>query len=140
MSQFYPPNGLRVCIDHKEESDIEGRIYTPLFENVIEFQDLTQFILKIDMLFDKYNYPKAYQEKRSFHKNQSIQLDNYKYVKREAKDIIDQCGTIKTYDIIVSSRQHSSWQGIIKDENGNIIYYYESVLELMNFLCKKDQM
>ena len=34
----------------------------------------------------------------------------------------------------------SKYARVYKDENGNIIYHYESVLELMNFLCKKDQM
>lgn len=73
MVIYYALNSFRLCIDRIEDNLCIGRLYTPLYSKVLVFKDLTNMVLLMDEIFDKNNYPRAYQNKRSFKKSNIIE-------------------------------------------------------------------
>lgn len=132
MAQYYPLNSFRLCVDNVVDNTYIGRAYSPMNAQAIIFKDYTSMILQIDKIFDLNDYPKAYQQKRSF----TEETINHKEIAVEYsfEEIMKQKGQKLTLDVIVVSRQHSSWQGIIKNMSGEIIGSFESVLNLIDFL------
>lgn len=134
MVIYYALNSFRLCIDRIEDNLCIGRLYTPLYSKVLVFKDLTNMVLLMDEIFDKNNYPRAYQNKRSFKKSNII--EKKAEIKFEIEKLIKEKGEIATFDIIVTSRQHTCWQGIIKNMDGKIISSFKSELNLIDFLFK----
>lgn len=136
MAIYYPLNSFRLCIDEKKDNLFVGRVYTPLSENKLTFNDLSSMVLLVDKVFDENNYPKSYQNKRSFTASPII-VSNYQVTaKRDIDTIIDKLGNLNTFDVIVTSRQHTCWQGIIKNLSGEIIANFKSELNLIDFLTE----
>ena len=129
---YYPLNSFRLCIDECQNNIHCGRIYTPLYDKPIYFYDLTHMVLLMDQVFDQNDYPKAYQTKRSFslikpkkHKPQ------YKY---SINELTQQLGNVSSYDVVVVTRQHTSWQGMIKNIKGEILGHFDSDLDLIQII------
>ena len=134
MVIYYALNSFRLCIDTLEDNLCIGRIYSPLCPKALVFRDLTNMVLLMDEVFDKNNYPRAYQNKRSFKK---IEIMKEKAeIKYEIEQLIKERGDIATFDIIVTSRQHTCWQGIIKNIDGKIVSSFKSELNLIDILIK----
>lgn len=132
MAMYYALNSFRLCIDRIEDNLCIGRVYTPLSSTALIFKDLTNMVLLVDEVFDKSNYPCAYQNKRSF--KESNILEKKAEVKFEIEKLIKERGEAATFDIIVTSRQHTCWQGIIKNIDGKILNSFKSELNLIDFL------
>lgn len=132
----YMLNCLRVCIDQYESAQAaKGRAYSPLQKAVIEFEDLVEMIAKADKLFDEKGYPQSFQDKRAF--NGRKQCSSFVWNPqplRESKDIIRHRGKIGTYDILIISRRHAAWQGILKDENKNIVGKFNDILQIISYI------
>lgn len=117
--KFYSANMFRVCIDAYKE-DISGRLYSPLSTEEITFGGVGELLLKMDKLFDKVGYPQAFQNKRSFDGVQDIgnAYRGIPKVLRTGEDIMAQVGEYSTYDVEVTSRRNTSWQGVIYTAEG----------------------
>ena len=117
--KFYSANMFRVCIDAYKE-DISGRLYSPLSTEEITFGGVGELLLKMDKLFDKVGYPQAFQNKRSFDGAQDIgnAYRGIPKVLRTGEDIMAQVGEYSTYDVEVTSRRNTSWQGVIYTAEG----------------------
>lgn len=132
--RYYSLNSFRLCIDECQNNVHCGRIYSPLCENPISFHDLTHIVLLMDKVFDKNDYPKAYQNKRSF---QDVEIEKQKpEIKYPIEQLLQQVGTIASFDIIVVTRQHTSWQGMIKNTDGEILGHFDSDLDLIEMIIK----
>lgn len=129
-------NSFRLCIDTINDSHWSGRVYSLLLKQKINFNDLTEMVLMVDQVFDHNDYPKAYQTKRSFNQDDSNKNNEKLKVKYDLDLFALKKGKLKTYDIIVTSRQHTSWQGIVKNEAGQIIKKFNSDLKLIEFLMQ----
>lgn len=135
--QDYMLNSLRVCIDRYDDVKMGGRAYSPLQSEVIEFEDFMEMIAQADKLFDEKGYPQSYQNKRMFDgESQRSSFVMKPLVLRETKDIIGQQGKIGTFDILVVSRRHATWQGSLKDQKGNIIGDFEDILQIISCMEK----
>lgn len=134
MAVYYPLNSFRLCIDSYDQELLTGRVYSPLCEDKIVVKDFTKMVLDVDHYFDQYDYPKSYQQKRSFSDDKVIVENDKSKVKYPINEIICKKGEIVTFDIIVTSRQHSNWQGIVKNIEGKIINRFNSELILIEFL------
>lgn len=132
METYYPLNSFRLCIDKIDDNLCIGRVYTPLHNKALVFTDLTNMVLLVDEIFDKNNYPSAYQNKRSF-KNDDLLVKDAE-VELEIAKLLMKKGEKTTFDIIVTSRQHTCWQGIVKNLDGKIINKFKSELNLIDFL------
>lgn len=132
--KYYSLNSFRLCIDDCHDNIHCGRVYTPLHKKSIVFHDLTNMVLMVDKIFDQNDYPKAYQNKRSF---QDIEIEKQKpEMKYPIEQLLQQVGTIASFDIIVLTRQHTSWQGMIKNTDGEILGHFDSDLDLIEMIIK----
>jgi len=130
--KYFPPNAFRVCVDDMKE-DIAGRIYTPLVREAIPFVSMGELLVKMDGLFDLYGYPQAFQDKRSFDSDKE-QVNLYRglpKIAQETAEILKQSGKKGTFDLIVKSRQNTSWQGALYDNQGVLLKEFNGEVELL---------
>lgn len=131
----YMPNGLRLCIDKKEENEIAGRLYSPLQKEAILFQDFIEMITKADKLFDAKGYPQSFQHKRSFQGEKNCPSFNIKpEILRETEEILNQKGKVASYDVLVISRRHTNWQGNLRNIEGKKLGDFQDILGLLNLV------
>lgn len=132
----YPLNGLRVCIDSMSDGEITGYFYSPLDGEAHEAHGFEDFVLKADHLFDKYGYPQAFVNGRSF--GESIPNGNHYHgmpvAVRTDEEILSHRGKFATCDIVVESRRSATWQGIVGDSYGKVLDRFECVLDIMKIL------
>lgn len=141
INRYFPANAFRICID-KIEQDISGRIYSPLSCEPISFVSMSEVLVKMDELFDRCGYPQAFQDKRSFdtEKERKNTYRGLPKIQWETDSIITQCGMRKTFDVIVRSRQNTSWQGILYDGDGNCAVDFNGEVELLASMVKLNKM
>lgn len=135
MNKYYPPNAFRICIDQCD-TDIYGRIYSPLCSQVMEFRGIGEILLKMDALFDDAGYPQAFQEKRSF-EEKKITDNRYSgvpKVKQSAEEIHALRGKLYTVDIYVDSRRNTTWQGHVHGADGKKLSDFSGEVELLKSL------
>lgn len=133
--EYFPANAFRICIDHID-GDISGRIYSPLVAESISFVSMSEVLVKMDELFDRFGYPQAFQDKRSFDsggEKRNLYKGRPKSV-QETEVILKQSGEKSTFDILVESRQNTSWQGTLCGACGNVIAQFDGEVELLSML------
>lgn len=133
----YPVNIVRICIDQYENMDVSGRLYSKMCTEQIVFNSFNDFLLKTDRIFDENGFPQAFQQKRTF-KNQNI---SHGYSGRPQTSVSDTCieeqqGKIRTFDIVVQTRQKTGWQGVLRDELKKETGFFQSEIELLKLLEK----
>lgn len=135
--KYFPPNAFRICVDLVEE-DISGRIYSPLSSDVIEFVSIGEILVKMDELFDRCGYPQAFQDKRSFDevKEQGNLYRGLPKTEQNTVDIFNYSGKAGTFDLMVKSRQNTSWQGSMYDEAGNVLKEFDGEVEFLSALIE----
>lgn len=134
MKEYYALNGFRLCVDSFDGRVCQGRICMPLSEETLYFHDLPGMVLLVDKVFDRNDYPKAYQNKRSF-QEENIKKEEPK-ARCSTEYLLKQNGEIETFDIIVTTRQHTTWQGIIKKSDNTLVDQFDSDLKLIELLTK----
>ena len=135
----YPVNAFRICVDEKAEPS-HGCIHTPLCDEGIAFYGFKDILLKMDEIFDEAGYPQAYQERRTFSK-QEEETNLYHGIPDACIDSATMYaffGERQTLDILVTSRRNASWQGSLFDQDGHCIGSFDGDVELMDLLCNMD--
>ena len=113
-----------VCIDSAQEGLLTGRIYHPYLPSGAEFKNLMQFLLTMEDLLDKLQFPQSFTARRSFR----MQSEPTPPLPSEHESHV---GKVATFSVRVIFRQNASWQGSVtwleegKEEN------FRSVLELV---------
>lgn len=109
-----PYNMIHICIDQYIDYQIKGRAYNPTLLTPISFNDIQDLILSIDDLFNHNGNPIASQDKRSFfHEDPTTSYSYHPEVVCNYEDFIQYKGEILTLDIVVKTRHHTSWQGLV---------------------------
>lgn len=139
MKAEHTVSTLRICIDEMqtEESDIKGRIYGIAVKDEITFSGSSELFVMIDRLLDKIGKPQPSRKSRSFREEESSQVTSYCYKPKQyhtQEEILKEKGNLITRDIIFISRLRSSWQGIVKDEEGKLLGEFDSDLEFISLL------
>ena len=117
----------QVCVDSYEEGILAGRFYHPMRTEGEAFHSLSQFLLKLDGLFDEMARPQADTTVRSFGAWVALQPER-PALSREVK------GLLATFRLRILFRQHSSWQGEIIWVERAMSQCFRSVLELVHLL------
>lgn len=136
--KYYPMNGFRVCVD-TAENDIIGVAYSPLESGSINYKGFNDLLLKMDSIFDRSGYPQSFQEKRSFRSEKKTQQP-YKGIpsnNQRTAEIFDKHGVLATFDVIITSRRNTSWQGKVYAENGELAGNFDGEIELLDFLLSE---
>ena len=133
----YPISGFRICIDDYE-LEMKGRLYSPLWIGQVDFNDINQLLLKVDATYDDIGYPQAFQVKRSFNKGEK-NTNGYKGIPTpvsKVEDILKEQGKLKSFDVVVTTRRNTSWQGYIEESGSGKRRNFNGEIELINFLAK----
>ena len=115
-------NKTIICLDSYHNGVPVGRIYGPAMESV-QFQSLTQFLIKMESLLDENKMPQAFTSPRTFAATDPLSAN------ATAPEF--QRGQMATFTLQVLFRQHTSWQGIITWEDEHMEQRFRSVLELI---------
>ena len=139
--KYYPPNAFRICVDEIGE-DVKGTVFSPLQTEEISFGGMTELLVKMDELFDKVEYPQAFQDKRSF--DEGKESGNlYRGIpasQRTAPEILDKSGRCNTFDVLVQSRKNTSWQGEVYDAKGEFLGGYDGEIALLDCIIEASHM
>lgn len=134
----FPASSLRLCIDQKVSGGrISGRIVGVCLKEEIGFQDLAQLSLSIEKALNEIGQPQASYLFRSFRKQgESVPAPYVGNPKRwhEDEEISREHGKIRTIDAVFTSRQHGTWQGVMKEPDGRMIGRFVSDLRFMEML------
>lgn len=135
----YTASTLRICIDEMKtaENDIKGRIYGVAAQEEAAFSDSSEFFVLIDRILDAIGKPQSSRRCRSFRETEAASCTSYQYrpvIYHSSDEIREYTGKVLTRDVTFISRLRSSWQGIMKDEDGNLIGHFDSDLEFIALL------
>lgn len=136
--QSIPSTSLRLCIDRFDEDDMGGRILGVALENEIPFTSVRSFVANVEKAYDTIGQPQAGQISRTFGK-QKVKPTPYVAVPKRyhaSREIKSAAGSIKTFDLIMQTRHHAEWQGVLKDTEGNPLGTFKSVLECIQLMTE----
>ena len=119
-------NKILVCIDTYERGVPTGRFHSG-YTAAEPFESLTQFLLKMEDALDDRQLPQAYTTQRTF----SDLLDP---MPNPAGTDSLRKGHKATFEISILFRQHTSWQGMIRWQEGNAEQSFRSALELIRLM------
>lgn len=138
IQSYYLMNALRICIDEKKDIYFKGRAYTRLSKDEIKFQDLSGLLIEIDKIFDEAGYPQAFQEKRSFQKDHVRSFFSMNpNSEKDIEEILNKKGTMATFDVIVISRRHSTWQGEVHSLQGEKLGSFEGAIQMIQIVTNQ---
>ena len=113
-----------VCIDSAQEGLLTGRVYHPYLPSGAEFKNLMQFLLFMEDLLDKLQFPQSFTAHRSFR----MQPEPAPPLPSENEP---HAGKIATFSMRVIFRQNASWQGSVTWLEEKTEENFRSVLELV---------
>lgn len=141
MNNFTHDNSaLRICVDSVSNYAASGRAFSRRLVEPIEFADLSSLFLRLEQLFDRQNFPQAFQRTRVIVHDTLWQDD------AAADDVSGgmseemvsaQRGKIATFDIRVTSRRNATWQGSVDWLDGSARQEFSGTLELLRLVVAK---
>ena len=137
MSGFNLNNSsLRICVDRFAGGNASGRVFSQRFVQPIIFTDLSTLALQLDAIFDRQHFPLAFQRSRTFlhsEADSSAAADN-PTLGLSDEFVAAQHGALATFDVLVSSRRSSTWQGSFSLPGCDIRQEFSSFLELLRLV------
>ncbi len=139
----YYSSAFRICVDEVRDHYISGRIVSQRLMEPVPFSDINQLISQLDDAMDSQQYPKAFQQIRSFNagniqdssNNLPLAMCNEEMISCE--DISALCGKTATFQLHITLRQNASWQGFINWMDMSGQQDFNSTLEFLNALDSK---
>ncbi len=112
-----------ICIDSYENAILSGRIYNSYLKTGKRFQSGTQFLLEMEQMLNRMNFPAAYSATRTFSAPPEYEAG--------LPSALPPDGMIATFFIRILFRQNASWQGSVSWLEGRQEQSFRSVLELL---------
>lgn len=135
--QVLPLNTVRLCID-RYEKDIEGRVYSKLYDGEARFNNCSEMLLCVDRLYDACGYPQNFQEKRSFSgQKEELRRRPVPKARHTDEELCRQRGEYRTFNLIVWSRMSAGWQGKLVRDDGTVAGSFTSEMELLGYICRE---
>lgn len=134
----FPVNSIRLCIDSIENGIYKGRIAGVAIEDEIEFEGITEFVIKIDDAFNKIGQPQSCQVLRSF--GETKEYNSYVGTPKHyhtSEEISSKRGAIKTAELTMLSRHRAEWQGNMRDVDTDETKEFQTILDCVRFVEKK---
>lgn len=143
---LFAKNLICVCVDTNEDADYQGLIYHQYSDSPVEFDGMTDFLVKAEELFDTWDFPQRGLAQRSFKKSTRNEVE-YKKRKLEEKlpiEIIQESegvrnvqnkkGKLGTFVVQVAFRQDATWQGHVIHQEEDEKTDFASALELVRII------
>ena len=133
----FPSNCIRLCFDEYTTEVCKGKVCGTTLKDEKLFQSMEEMVIVIDNAFNEIGQPQSCQVLRSFRE----QVDFYSYKgspSRYHDSIIIQQrkGIVTTIDLVMISRHHAEWQGVLKSIDGKNLGRFDSILECLSLLEK----
>lgn len=113
-----------VCIDSYQNNVLAGRFYNPSLEHGERFENLMQFLLKLEHMLAQLDLPQAFSATRAF-----TQAPNTQQPQPTAPALLE-C-ELCTFALRIIFRQNASWQGSVTWLEKGTEQNFRSVLELV---------
>ena len=114
---------ITVCVDSYRNGVLSGRFYNPYLNSGRRFNSLTQFLLEVEQALDAMDFPRSFNEMRTFSDKSDI--------KESLIEPEYSMGELATFSVKVIFRQNSSWQGSVSWQEREQEQSFRSVLELI---------
>ena len=138
MRKRLPGNAMRLCIDASHAYDVSGRLYSRMTGTCLRFASMAELLLETDALLDEIGSPQAFLRKRIFCTGKSREMPDVRIATGQSSKVDgaveEEMGTCATFELVVQSRMHASWQGFLADQNGAPLGSFESELQLMELV------
>lgn len=136
---------FKVCVDRMDTEQIAGRVYSQSLTAPVEFRDIADLLMQLDELFDRRNFPKAFQRARTFVGDKNAPATGQDMPQPEpdymTEDLVDRAkGEAATFLVTVNTRQNSTWQGWLDWMDGSPRQPFNSALELIRLIDKGRRM
>jgi hypothetical protein len=141
---LFSKNLICVCVDENDNADYQGVIWHQYDDEPVSFSGIYDMLVKVDELFDTWDFPQRSLERRSFNTSVTdIGLDNPKeplidVIRKQSgiRNIQDKKGKLATFILQVSFRQNATWQGDVLNVSSNEKESFISALELVRIMDK----
>lgn len=135
----YTASVLRLCIDEviNEDKDIKGRIYGIAVKDEVPFCGSSELFIMIDRILDRIGKPQPSRKSRTFRNVTENDITSYcvsPSIYHSSEEIRKNRGKLLTRDVFFSSRLRSSWQGVMKDAEGQMVGEFDSDLDFVKLL------
>ena len=134
---LFAPNLISVCINSVSEGDLEGQLWQPYDVRPQFFIGMTDILLQMDELYNRWNYPQKAMDRRTFLKEtvatQPINIrkgDSHMNI----QNMQDKRGQKGTFIVQVQYRQNATWQGQVIWAEENRKEHFRSALELIKLI------
>ena len=135
--RIYGKNLVCICVDEVTGHDIKGVIWTPYEEEAIGFDGGYDLILRLDDLYDYWDFPQRTSSYRTFgKKDRTKDFHNPNSIRKrdEIRNVKSFKGAKATFLLQVKFRQNTSWQGQVLWAEKKKKMHFRSVLELMKLM------
>ena len=143
---LFARNLICACIESDDNADYQGLIYHQYADNPIAFDGMTDFMMKLEELYDEWDFPQRGLAPRVFKKGSR---DDIGYKKKKLSDklpieviseangvrnVQNKKGKLGTFVIQVVYRQDATWQGHVIHQEKNEKIDFVSALELIKIM------
>ena len=128
---------LRICVDELGEGGIRGRVVSRRLTEPMRFSDVGHLLLQLEEVFDRQNFPQAFERRRTFGARQeesSLPLAQTLEQGMDPEEVARAAGQVTTFDLYVITRRNTTWQGFVDWLDGSPRSHYKSVLELLKLI------
>lgn len=128
---------LRICVDELGEGGIRGRVVSRRLTEPMPFSDVGHLLLQLEEVFDRQNFPQAFERRRTFGVRQeesSLPLAQTLEQGMDPEEVARAAGQVATFDLYVITRRNTTWQGFVDWLDGSPHSHYKSVLELLKLI------
>ena len=134
---LFAPNLINVCIDSVSEGNLEGQLWQPYDVRPQIFIGMTDMLLQMDELYNRWNYPQRAMDSRTFLK-ETVATQPLNIRKGDSRmniqRIQDKRGQKGTFIVQVQYRQNATWQGQVLWAEKNKKEHFRSALELIKLI------
>lgn len=137
----YSASAFRICVDHVDGRYLSGRIASQRLKAPVVFSDVNHLISQLDAAMDAQQFPKAFQQIRTFSAEAApgpdvpVALSAEEMMPEEHVSSLH--GEKTTFLLHITMRRNASWQGFVDWLDGNPRQTFDSTLDFLNALDQR---
>ncbi|MBM6939584.1 hypothetical protein H7U37_13815 [Pseudoflavonifractor phocaeensis] len=128
---------LRICVDECRVGSIQGRVFSRRLTAPLTFSDVGDLLLQLEEIFDRQNFPQAFERKRTFGDGwepMDLPLAPSLAEGMAPEAVAEAAGQVTTFELYVITRRNTTWQGFVDWLDGSPRSDYQSVLALLKLI------
>ncbi len=147
---LFAKNLVCICVNDNANADYQGLIYHQYADNPIEFSGTADLIVKMEEMFDEWDFPQRSLAERKFDKRHKDTMKDTMLKEGDTRlpieimqdahgirNVQNKKGTLGTFVVQVVFRQDATWQGHVIHQEKNDKQDFISALELIRLMDKE---